>query len=74
MDQGTRWIVCSMCGFRFNPDQQEVCQSCPLQRGCQLVRCPQCGFEMTDPERSTLARLAKRWLFTTKSSKTKNLA
>lgn len=74
MDRTKRWVVCSMCGFRFDPDQQEVCQSCPLQRGCQLIRCPQCGFEMTDPERSKLARWAKRWLFSTKSDQPENLA
>jgi hypothetical protein len=55
-------ITCTMCGYRFDPDAHAACQACPLQRGCQLTCCPACGFEMVNPERSILARLAKRWL------------
>jgi rubredoxin len=55
-------ITCTMCGHRFDPAVHQTCGSCPLQRGCQLVCCPACGFEMVNPERSLLARLAKRWL------------
>lgn len=55
-------ITCTMCGHRFDPAVHVACQSCPLQSGCQLTRCPACGFEMVNPERSILARLARRWL------------
>lgn len=53
------WITCTMCGQAFDPAQAVACQGCPLQRGCQLVRCPACGFEAVDPRRSALARLAQ---------------
>jgi hypothetical protein len=53
-------LTCTMCGHLFSPDRQSACQGCPLQKGCQLVRCPACGFEMVDPQQSVLARWAKR--------------
>lgn len=37
---------CGFCGRRFAPDEgQPTCASCPLKGGCQLVRCPHCGYE-----------------------------
>jgi hypothetical protein len=64
-----RYVTCSFCGNRFDPAAaQTACQACPLQRGCRLVRCPACGFEMVDPQGSTLARLAAR-LFPPKQAK-----
>ncbi len=48
---------CSFCGHDFDPDEAEsACKSCPMARGCHLVRCPHCGYEMP-PE----ARLVK-WI------------
>ena len=51
------WITCSMCGQAFDPAGHAACQSCPIQRGCQVVCCPNCGFETVDVNRSLLARL-----------------
>ncbi|MEJ2708161.1 MAG: hypothetical protein P8074_11155 [Anaerolineales bacterium] len=51
-------FTCTMCGYRFDPSQRTACSGCPVQRGCQLICCPSCGFETVDPSRSTLARLA----------------
>jgi len=53
-------LVCGMCGQRFNPDEHSACGSCPLAPGCQLVCCPTCGFEMVNPQRSTLVRGAQK--------------
>jgi hypothetical protein len=37
---------CGFCSREFEPDEaQPACASCPLRSGCQLVRCPHCGFE-----------------------------
>jgi hypothetical protein len=37
---------CGFCNVTFEPDEaQPTCASCPLRGGCQLVRCPQCGYE-----------------------------
>ena len=58
-------ITCSMCGHIFDPQVHLACQSCPLQKGCQLVCCPACGYEMVDIRKSALAQAARRaarWL------------
>ena len=48
---------CSFCGHDLDPDEAEsACGSCPMAKGCRLVRCPRCGYEMP-PE----ARLVK-WI------------
>jgi hypothetical protein len=48
---------CGFCGYDFDPERAEsACTSCPVAKGCHLVRCPRCGYEMP-PE----ARLV-RWL------------
>jgi len=56
-----RLIACSMCGNHFDPTEHIVCNGCPLQKGCQLVCCPACGYETVDVRRSTLVRLASGW-------------
>jgi len=48
---------CGFCGYDLDPDKAEsACGSCPVAKGCHLVRCPRCGYEMP-PE----ARLVK-WI------------
>jgi hypothetical protein len=38
--------TCGFCGQTFAQDEgQPTCQSCPLRGGCQMVRCPHCGYE-----------------------------
>lgn len=55
-------LTCTMCGENFDPATHIACQSCPLQKGCALVCCPRCGFEMVDVSQSRLVRLVSRWL------------
>ena len=56
----SREITCSMCGHRFVPAAHGACQSCPLNSGCTLTCCPNCGYENVDIQQSSLARLASR--------------
>ena len=43
----TQLTTCSFCGFEFDPNQAETaCTACPLARGCRLVCCPRCGYQM----------------------------
>lgn len=55
-------ITCSMCGHQYDPSGHPTCEKCPLQFGCYLTCCPQCGYETVDPQRSTAARWLKRLL------------
>ena len=54
-------ITCAMCGHQFVPGGRNACQSCPLNPGCHLACCPNCGFENANPEHSSLVRLVRRW-------------
>ena len=56
------WITCSMCGHTFDPTLHPSCENCPLKKGCNLVCCPQCGYEMVNVHQSKLARFAARFL------------
>ncbi len=40
-------MKCGFCGYEFGPEEAgTACGSCPLVKGCHLVRCPRCGYEM----------------------------
>jgi rubredoxin len=50
-------VKCSFCGYEFDPaDGTSACGGCPLVKGCHLLRCPRCGYEMP-PE----AKLLRWW-------------
>jgi DtxR family Mn-dependent transcriptional regulator/ferrous iron transport protein A len=50
-------FTCALCGTRFT-HATLVCASCPLNSGCEVVKCPSCGYQF--PRRSRLVDLAKR--------------
>lgn len=37
-------FTCSLCGARFTHGGQ-VCPACPMSTKCDLVKCPNCGFQ-----------------------------
>jgi hypothetical protein len=40
-------MKCGFCGYDFDPSEAETaCGNCPLVKGCHLVRCPRCNYEM----------------------------
>lgn len=49
---------CPLCGHRFDPSANAGCASCPLNAGCRIVCCPNCGHSTVDPRESRLARWA----------------
>lgn len=57
-----RWMTCSICGFRFSPEEHPGCAACPLHEGCQTVCCPNCGTSQINPERSSIARFIQNLL------------
>ena len=42
---------CALCGARFTHGTL-VCVSCPLNVGCEVVKCPACGYQ--SPRRSRI--------------------
>ena len=54
-------MKCTLCGYQFEGKEKDiVCAGCPLEPGCQLVRCPNCGFEwpVTGYEKSVTVPLS----------------
>jgi Fe2+ transport system protein FeoA len=51
-----------MCGHTFDPSLHIACKSCPLNKGCSLICCPQCGFEMVDIDQSKIVQLLRRFM------------
>lgn len=45
-------MKCSLCGLQFREETaRSACRGCGLVRKCELVKCPNCGFEMPcEPE------------------------
>ena len=40
-------MKCSLCGMIFDELRAApACSGCALRRRCDLVKCPNCGFEM----------------------------
>jgi len=53
-------MKCSLCGYVFNEVDAEVsCKNCLIKKGCKLLRCPKCRFEMPS-EPKWLKSLMKR--------------
>lgn len=42
-------MKCPMCSKEFNEAQAEkACTGCPMNKGCKLIRCPNCGYEIPE--------------------------
>jgi predicted RNA-binding Zn-ribbon protein involved in translation (DUF1610 family) len=50
-------FTCSLCGAHFTHGTL-VCVSCPLNAGCEVVKCPSCGFQ--SPRRSRIVDAVRR--------------
>jgi len=57
-------ITCPLCGVEFDELGLSCVGVCPLAaiQGCQLVCCPNCGYQMVDERKSGLAQLLRRVL------------
>ena len=60
----TKWISngvkCPLCGLEFSErDAQKVCSVCIMSKSCNLVKCPNCGYE--SPIESKLIQKIKKW-------------
>ncbi len=53
-------MKCSFCGLEFKEEEaRKGCAGCSLTKGCQMIRCPRCGYEMP-PEPEWIKRLRAR--------------
>jgi hypothetical protein len=52
-------FTCGLCGETFTHGGQ-VCGACPISKGCDLVKCPGCGYQFPRTSRLVDA-LARLW-------------
>lgn len=55
-------VTCPMCGYGFGANDRRACESCPVNSGCKLLCCPNCGHNTIDPNDSRAARGLMRLL------------
>lgn len=36
---------CPLCGNEFGMGSATACQSCPMGGSCNMIKCPNCGYE-----------------------------
>lgn len=54
-------MKCALCGFEFSEaDAKRPCASCPLGSNCDLICCPNCGYQAFKEPR-WLTRWRARW-------------
>lgn len=53
-------MQCQLCGYEFSPTGMICHAECPLGSHCNLVCCPNCGYQVVDESKSMLASLIRR--------------
>lgn len=48
---------CRLCGFEFEAASMACHTECPMGRHCNLICCPNCGYQVVDESKSFLVRL-----------------
>jgi len=43
-------MKCPLCGKEFDATKT-ACANCPMHAGCDLIRCPNCGYEFPKESR-----------------------
>lgn len=58
----SREIRCGLCGHRFNAAALTCHSGCPLGSHCNLICCPNCGYQVVDASRTRIGGLLGRLL------------
>jgi primosomal protein N' len=53
---------CPLCGFDYDESAMDCASRCPMAKvqGCNLLCCPNCGYQMVDERKSGIAKLLRR--------------
>ncbi len=65
MNDSASTSTCPLCSAAFSTDTHcdtDNHSGCPMASHCALIRCPRCGYEFPDSNRSVVARWLSRWL------------
>ncbi len=61
-DKVDRSVVCPLCSHSFTPSGLACHSHCPLGSRCNVICCPQCGYQLIDETRSRTAGWLRRLL------------
>lgn len=53
-------MQCRLCGYEFEVQSLTCHTGCPFGDHCHLICCPNCGYQVVDDSRSTVARWLDR--------------
>jgi len=53
---------CQLCGFEFDESGLACHASCALNEHCAIICCPNCGYQVIDESKSSLALALRRML------------
>lgn len=45
-------INCPLCGWEFDPAQENCRSGCPFSKGCSLIMCPSCRYKFVMDSRT----------------------
>jgi Fe2+ transport system protein FeoA len=62
MTQTHKSVTCPLCSHTFTPSGLACHSHCPLGSRCNLICCPQCGYQLIDESRSRTAGWLRRLL------------
>lgn len=53
---------CPLCGYDYDENALTCSTRCPMAavQGCNLLCCPNCGYQMVDERKSGIARLLRK--------------
>lgn len=51
---------CGLCSYEFDVANMVCHTECPLGSSCNLICCPNCGYQVVDESRSKLANFIRR--------------
>lgn len=56
----TQLHMCPLCGYRFDVADMACHTACPLGKDCNLLCCPNCGYQAPDEDRMWITGTLKR--------------
>jgi len=55
-------MQCPLCGYEFDASTMACHGNCPMSQRCVLICCPNCGYQLPDEEKTSLAAWLRRLL------------
>lgn len=53
-------MICRLCGYEFDATAMACHTGCPMGSRCNLICCPNCGYQVVDESKSRFANFLRR--------------